>query len=561
MAEQNQQTKPEQNEAPKNAGDFMDEPFAKLFGRLSQSRFTGCVDIRDQPAEEGGKILKRVLMAEGARFAVQGGRADETLIEILLADGDITKDKYYSIKEEHAGNYGKIEKHIMTGAVVPPADLSGLVARQISLKISNMFSLIKGFYQFKELPEAKLSTMQPLMPLDPLKLTLEAAKKNYPQKRVKKEMPDFDSKNFTLDPLAKELGPRLGLDPKIQRWLRGLPAQVKPGALLKTYPDGPEAALALFLSWYFQGLMTVPEEQDDFPFGHAYDGVTRKPKAPPKPAAAEKKDAPKEAPKKVEEPKLPIEEMLDAELSDNEIVVKIDELLKVAKNKDKTYFDLLGVDEKVPAARTKKIYFKFARKFHPDARPDLFQSDIRTKVETLFSKITEAYDAIGDEESKKAYIDKLKSRVSDEEMQMAQRAIEAEMEFQKADIMIRRGQFKEAKGVIDKVIQLQPEEPEYKMYQAWVDYKIKGPSETAAAKKIIEEVLKVRPNAVDGHLFLGMIAKAENDLERAEQYLQKVAQAKPHDVDIKRELQFIRKKMMSGPSKPAKKKGGLFGKK
>jgi cytochrome c-type biogenesis protein CcmH/NrfG len=183
---------------------------------------------------------------------------------------------------------------------------------------------------------------------------------------------------------------------------------------------------------------------------------------------------------------------------------------------------------------------------------------MKEKVEDLFAKITEAYNTVGDDHSRSEYVKTLKSSVSDKEMEEARRAMEAEVEFQKAEVFIKRGSWREAEERLERAIGLYGDEPEYKMYMGWVKYKIKGQSEAINAKRIIKEVLEKRPTAGDGWFFLGMIEKNEGNMDAAEQHLEKFIAKKPHDIDAKRELQIIARKR----SAPApKKKGGLFWKK
>jgi tetratricopeptide (TPR) repeat protein len=259
-----------------------------------------------------------------------------------------------------------------------------------------------------------------------------------------------------------------------------------------------------------------------------------------------------------EVPRLPIEDMLDKDLSDKELLKEIDRLLGVAHKNGVTYFELLGVKEDTSQEQLKKIYFKFAKKFHPDAKPELFQGPVRDKVEDLFAKITEAKETLSNPVLREQYLKKLKSQVSDKDMEMGQRAMEAEMEFEKAGILMKKNQWEQAREKLERAVSLYPDEPEYKMHLAWVNYKIKGPAEVMNAKRIIKEVLAKRPQAIDGYYFLAMIEKAEGDLDQAEQNLEKVLAKRPHDIDIKRELQLLSRKKTAAPPK---KKGGLFGKK
>ena len=61
------------------------------------------------------------------------------------------------------------------------------------------------------------------------------------------------------------------------------------------------------------------------------------------------------------------------------------------------FYEVLGVSRSASKDEIRKAYKKLARKFHPDVKPDDPDS------EKKFSEITEAYDALSDEEKRKNY--------------------------------------------------------------------------------------------------------------------------------------------------------------
>ncbi|MFO8055675.1 MAG: DnaJ domain-containing protein [bacterium] len=545
-------------------GDLMEVPFGKVFARFCRQGRTGFLDIRDKPAPEGGKILKRVIMAHGASFAVKGGTAQETLPEILLANKKISQETYDKLHADTGGDYNKMEQMAMSGSVIPPGEIADAVTHQTEVKIRQLFSLIRGTYELKPQQKSAILKHGP-MTISPEKLVLEGCREHYPEARIKKEFPDIENKSFSVDPEFESRLVAAGVAPKVIRVIKNMQNSFNWQSAVKSLPFDSKEASAFLLGLYFAGILTFPAEQEDFPVGKAYEAPEQRKKEsakkePAKAGKETKKEEKKEEKKPPEEKKLPVEEMLDRELSDEEFLEEIDKRLETALSKETTYLDILGVDENTRPDKIKKIYFKFARRFHPDARPDLFQGEVREKVEDLFTKISEAYDVLGDDKKRSEYIKALRSKVSQEDMDKAQRAIEAEMEFQKAEILLNRSKWSEARELLEKAVELQPEEPEYGMYLAWIDYKLKGPSGAGQARSKISKVLEQRPKAADGYYYLAMIDKDEGEMAAAEKNLEKAQQLKPRDTDIKRELMLVRRKR-EAPSSQEKKGKGLFGKK
>lgn len=63
---------------------------------------------------------------------------------------------------------------------------------------------------------------------------------------------------------------------------------------------------------------------------------------------------------------------------------------------DKDFYKILGVSKKADATEIKKAYRKLARELHPDTNPD-------PKAEDKFKAVSEAYDVLGDANSRKEY--------------------------------------------------------------------------------------------------------------------------------------------------------------
>ncbi len=71
----------------------------------------------------------------------------------------------------------------------------------------------------------------------------------------------------------------------------------------------------------------------------------------------------------------------------------------------KTYYDILGVDEKADKKTIRKAFRELAKKFHPDIGKQKGKD-----YSKIFEEITVAYSILSDEEKRKAYDESLKKK-------------------------------------------------------------------------------------------------------------------------------------------------------
>jgi tetratricopeptide (TPR) repeat protein len=72
------------------------------------------------------------------------------------------------------------------------------------------------------------------------------------------------------------------------------------------------------------------------------------------------------------------------------------------------FYEVLGVTRKATIDEIKTAYYKLAKKFHPDRYRQPEHSELRSRLEALFAKITQAYETLSDPAQKAAYDERLK---------------------------------------------------------------------------------------------------------------------------------------------------------
>ena len=60
----------------------------------------------------------------------------------------------------------------------------------------------------------------------------------------------------------------------------------------------------------------------------------------------------------------------------------------------------MGVREDAAEAEIRKAYFRLAKEYHPDRHLQKEMSELKNELESLFGRITEAYNILIDEEKR-----------------------------------------------------------------------------------------------------------------------------------------------------------------
>jgi tetratricopeptide (TPR) repeat protein len=192
---------------------------------------------------------------------------------------------------------------------------------------------------------------------------------------------------------------------------------------------------------------------------------------------------------------------------------------KYAELEKQNYFEVLGMTPQSSPADVKKAYFKLAKQYHPDTLPPDAAADRRKLVDSIFAVISQAQKVLEDPKQREAYVNDLKAKESGTDAGAAETILMAELEFQKAEVMLKKKDLPNARKHLTEALKLNPTEAEHHVYWGWLLW-LESKKQQDAVKHI-EAGLKIRTNIPAAFLFLGHIYKALNDLEKAEKAYRK----------------------------------------
>jgi len=204
---------------------------------------------------------------------------------------------------------------------------------------------------------------------------------------------------------------------------------------------------------------------------------------------------------------------------------------------EEDHYKILNIKKGSTKDEVKEAYFESIKKYHPDANMN-FPEDIRVKAEIIFTKVTKAYEILGDEQ-KRVNFDG--SEELSKFREHANYIFEAEIIYTEGELLLRQRNFKEAEKKFIKAIELNPDESAYVGIYAWAKY-LAAPDKELINKEVNKELkraIDMDENIAENYYYLGSIYKFSDNLGNAEKYFTIAVRKDPYYIDAKRELRLL----------------------
>ncbi|WP_437677995.1 DnaJ domain-containing protein [Sorangium sp. So ce131] len=233
-----------------------------------------------------------------------------------------------------------------------------------------------------------------------------------------------------------------------------------------------------------------------------------------------------------------------------------------------SFFEMLGVAEDAPPERVQSAYFALAKQWHPDRTPPELQ-DIKPLVARVFARISEAYQTLSDPKRRAEYQKTPKEGASPaEDEEKIARVVDAALEFQKAEILLKKNDLVGAEVRARRALNADPDQPEYMTLLVWIQALRRGEPPALAEGatsahyddliQTLDVVLRKEPRYERALFYRGMLLKRSGRIEKAIRDFRLAAEINPKNLDAIREVrvQEMRSRTNNDPT-PA---GGLLGK-
>jgi hypothetical protein len=232
------------------------------------------------------------------------------------------------------------------------------------------------------------------------------------------------------------------------------------------------------------------------------------------------------------------------------------------------YFEMLGVKESAQSDAIRSKYMTLAKKWHPDRLPPEL-SPLRPWVEEVFHLLTVANDTLSDAAKRGEYQKTvMQGGGTPESERKLNVMVEAAINFQKVDVLVKRRRYDEAVEICDSAMQVVRKEADYPAMKAWILLLRDGVDDDEVADEIrslLRKTFQLNPDHVHGHFTRAHFLKRMGDHDKAHKHFRKVAKLDPKNLEALREVRIgemrkARGRSSAPPPRGDSKRPSIFGK-
>lgn len=230
------------------------------------------------------------------------------------------------------------------------------------------------------------------------------------------------------------------------------------------------------------------------------------------------------------------------------------------------HFSVLGVSWQDPPETIRRAYFTLARELHPDRFVE-DSAEVQSSAAEIFDRARAAWEVLGNNEKREAYIAKvIRGEKTEEEQAMDKvRAIlDAESDFKRGIADFYAGRLAAAHDLFVRCAERVPEEHEFAAYAGYTTFKMhqgKDAEKAEAGVKRLFDAVQASERLDGGWVLIGLVHRAKNNDKAARDAFVAALKIKPSNPDATRELKRMEKEKEAKQEDDASFISRLFGKK
>ena len=179
-------------------------------------------------------------------------------------------------------------------------------------------------------------------------------------------------------------------------------------------------------------------------------------------------------------------------------------------------------------------------RFHLDSYAEYDASEMKDLLDSVQEKLSAAYRVLSQPDKRKAYLQYLVSRMDVGRATTVN--VDAELMLRRGEAALKRKQYRTALIQFEEAVALNPQEPEYYSYLAWVTFLAgTGPREdrARAAQKVLRKALSLNPYLERAIIISAIIDSEMADASGARKKLLKVLELNPNSLLAKAALRKV----------------------
>lgn len=232
---------------------------------------------------------------------------------------------------------------------------------------------------------------------------------------------------------------------------------------------------------------------------------------------------------------LPAAESAQPPSKDQEELLALHESMKA---RDLDYYELFGLTNSATFNEIKEIYFRFAKKYHPDRMGESATPELREKANFVFAKINKAFEVLGNEEKRREYDMKGYKEIQKDEKSSENLAEKANLYYRKAKTLYNQQRFREAASLMEESIRNDASKAAYFLLLGLAQSNI--PNLRRLAEKSFQKVVEMEPWNAEPYAALGLLFQSEKLDKRAENFFRKALAIDPeHELAKKRLAEML----------------------
>ncbi len=450
--------------------------------------------------------VRKVLSFEKGkiRYATSNVK-NESLLNHLMESGKIDKNKALSLEKEPGISMKTVQQAASLGLISEEDALQE--GRNLITKIIKSCFQIKGNVTHKE--GLVNLTGKVTVDVHPKEIILDY----YRSEATSQECKAILGKEASIPchaPDALEKVKTMPFDELEKDILKMTDGQTMMGELLKIIPSTPEKIYRGLTSLY---LLNVIEFKDQ----------------PASEAKASLLEIPEEA-----------QEQTELSEKDQEEVKYYLSLHE--KHSRSNYFQLLGVQRYSSAEDIQKNYYQLAKELHPDKFQREAMKQVKPLMESLFSRVSEAYEVLSNEEKRKAYEEELfeevksKTRVLEEQQD---NITTARGNFLMGKKFFSEGKFSDSCKFFETAVNLDGTRWEYYLHLAMTQ--AKNPRFRSQAIYNFKKAISMNPAHAEAYFHLGLLYKKSGKMTEAMNMLKCALQWDPENAQAQKEMKEFEK--------------------